>query len=279
MSATIARPPRALWSLGAALVLIAVWQWLPAPFLALARWQRQVLGSAFPATTVLAFAALVVLPMVLAPKSDPAEAAPGGRLARVWRLRRFRFQAGLAAVLVAAAGIGLLPLLWARDADGPARTVDLDNARAIAAGPVELTGFRAASGELRQVRGGLGGGSAVRYLAVVPARAAAGTVAHVVVQLRDDGLAFDPQTVPATVRGIAMRNALPAAATEALRGRGVIAPGDVMVVFTDPQEPNRPTWQLAEELLLVGGVLAAVAAFTAWRGTRAAAPRVTRSLG
>ena len=278
MSATIAQPPRALWSVGAALVLIAAWQWLPAPFVALARWQRQVLGTAFPATTVLALAALVVLPMALAPAPDPAD-APGGRLARVWRLRRFRFQAGLAAVLLAAAGIGLLPLLWTRDADGPAQTVDLDNAHAIAAGPVVLTGFRAASGELRQVSGGLGGGYAVRYLAVVPARAAAGTVAHVVVQLRDDGLAFDPQTVPATVRGIAMRNALPAAAAEALRGRGVIAPGDVMVVFTDPQEPNRPTWQLAEELMLVGGVLAAVAALTAWRGTRAMGVRTTRSLG
>lgn len=273
--------PRAVWGwvLGTGLVLSAAWQWLPAPFVALARWQRQTAGSAFPATTALVLAGLVIVPVALARQPDLITADEGGRLARLWRMRRFRLQVGLSAVLLATAAICLLPLLWTPDERGPERMVDLDSAREIAPGPVSLTGFRPTAGELREVRGAPGGTYAVRYLAVAPARAPAGAAGHVVVQLRDDGLAFDPQTVPAVIHGLAMRNALPAAVADELRARGVVAAGDVMVLITDPDVLARPDWQRAEELLLAGVVMAAFAALTGWRGTRAGVSGRTRSLG
>lgn len=277
MSGSIAQVrlgPSAVWGwvLGAGAVLAALWLWLPAPFVALAEWERRTMGSAFPATTVLVLAGVVVLPVALARQPEIAASGEGSRLARLWRMRRFRLQAGLSAVLLVSAGVSLLPLLWTSTAVGGAHVVDLDSAPAIAPGPITLTGFRAAAGELREVRAAPGGSSAVRYLAVVPARAPAGTVGHVVAQLRDDGLAFDPQTVPTTIQGIALRNALPVAVAAELRAHGVVAAGDVMVVITDPGELTRPVWRRAAELLLAGVVLAGFAALTAWRGGRDAGP-------
>ena len=267
-----------LWGAAALVVMLAL-HWVGnGPLFALDRWQRTTLGSAFPTTNTVLLVGLIAVPALLVMASVVVKpvapvaprtfgiAAPDAEPVIPVVTIRFRVLATLAAALAGAALLSLLPLAFMPRDDGPEQVVDLGRSAsaAIPEGPVALSGVRPAAGELRQTLGIMGFGHVARYLPAVSANAPAGSRATVVVELRDDGLTFDPESLPAVFHGIARHNGLPAAVADELTHRGAIDTGDITVLFADDGADVRNAVRTALELLSVA-ILMGLFALWEWR--------------
>ena len=245
-----------------------------APATALDHWQRAQLGLAFPATSVLLMAGALLLPALAlraAFARRHAEPAENGNVdagsnidARQRATRRYYTLLALEATAIMGAIICLGLSLTMPRGDGPATMIDLARATPMTEGAALLTGARPAGGELRHADGLFANGHVTRYLPVAGQQGAMSGQVSLVVQLPDDGLTFDPSTLPTQYRGVMLRNALPGPVAEMLRERGALTAGSYFVLYTQPEEWARPDRNAAAQLLIAAVCLLVFAAAQWW---------------
>ena len=260
----IAMARRVSFAWVAAACALAVWLRFAnvAPFQLASDWQNEHLGTAFPQTTQLALVLVLIVPaltmlMYLGRRDaqDVLDDAEQKRLAiRQARVRLYVLlgAAGLAA-LGAMTALVLTLALPARG--GHPVALDLDRvagAGAGAGGPAVVVGARPAAGELRYTSAHFGMKRVARFL---PVR---GVDHHgapwLVIERADDGLTFDPMSLPTHYDGILVADGLPAAAEAMLRDKALLGngpDGHYWVLVTESDFLYRPYWTAASELLFL----------------------------
>jgi hypothetical protein len=239
-----------------------------APFRLASDWQNQHLGTAFPQTTQWVLGLLLIVPalaMLMYLGRRDEQDVPQDAEQKLLAIRRAGLRlyvllggAGLAAVGAMAA----LLLTLALPVHG-GRPVALDLGRAAGAvvgGPTMIVGARPVAGELRYSSAHFGMTQVARFMPVQG-------VDHygapwLVIERADDGLTFDPMSLPTHFDGILVADGLPAAAEAMLRDKALLGngpDGHYWVLVTQTDFLYGPYWTAASELLFLAVVFLAFA--------------------
>lgn len=224
-------------------------------------------AAGLPVMPVLLLAALVILPPMVQRGLGPIAEADDALATLHASIRagqaRLLVLFGLAALATLAGIIALSGTLALPSATGAATTLDLSRPSHPVAGRVLVTSAQAAGTELRYQRDRFGLSPDTRFLPISdPAHRGA---PWLVVQLPDDGLTFDPHTLPvAGYSGLLVADGLPPSVEASLRQNGALVPGHYWTLYTGYAELYRPYWLRAGARLLVALLLLAFAALE-WR--------------
>lgn len=244
-----------------------------APFRLVNDWQNEHLGTAFPQTTQWALVLVLIVPalavLMYLGRRD-GEAVPGDVEEKTLAIRRASLRLYVLLSIAGVAGVGAMAALLLTLAvpvrGGRSAALDLGFAAGpVAGGPTVVVGARPASGELRYTSTHFGMTQVARFLPVQ------GVGHHgapwLVIERADDGLTFDPMSLPTRFDGILVADGLPAAAEAMLRDKALLGDGPdghYWVLVTQADTLFRPYWMVASELLFLAMVFLAFAGAQFW---------------
>ncbi len=242
--------------------ILALCFWINAwPFSALAPWQMRQFGRSFPVSSIVVLAIVpIALGLVMlriagsrVPASGPEVAVPAAAEANPLRPIYRLFGAATLAAL-GALGVMLAMNTLPRLGQNP-QQLDLSRPFAPRPGPAMIAGARAGSAELRYTVSRFGVASVERYLPLMgPSAAAAGAAPQqvtLIVRRPDNGLTYDPASLPDRFAGVLMANALPAGVEASFAARGVPLASTYWVLVTDAASLYRPYMFAGAALLAI----------------------------
>ncbi len=241
------------------------------PFSALSAWELDAFGRSYPLSNLVivgvvpfiaGFAALQLaqdapqrrelgVPSIDKSQPDPA--------ARIYVL----FGASAAAAL-AAFGV-IIAMSQLPRYDIAARMLDLSRGATPVAGAVIIAGARPAGQQLRMKVSRFGISSATRYLPLEYGTAEANH-APIIVEMRDNGLTYDPGTILDRFSGVLVVNGFSRGVEQSFAARGTPLARPYWALYADPAKLVRP-YQIAAGLLLIIALgLLGMGSWLLWRG-------------
>ena len=236
------------------------------PFSALSAWELRSFGRSYPLSNVVIVALVPLLvgfvalqvtqeppqkrelgaPDLVKPQPDPA--------IRVYVLF------GASAIAALAAFSVIIAMTQMPKYSASAQALDLSRGDVPAGGAVMISGARPAGQQLRLTVSRFGIESVTRYLPLEYGAVGAKN-APIIVEMRDNGLTYDPGTVLNRFGGVLVANGLPRGVEQSFAARGTPIARPYWALYSDPVKLVRP-YQIVAGLLLT--IALALAGLGGW---------------